>query len=199
MADAGGAGSGKGKGRVLGGVMANTLPPDIFIFNEKNKGFLDGSIRQLGGRGAIEATLKFLILLFLTIALPIGILIAVAFAFITQVAFSDLIVWQAIIMLVISLFMSYAAYRFRRKLEAEGQILVGEVADYNIRPNISLSGYKKSPRLKYWFLSPTGKIIYGYTLMPPRNLTHLPDGRELPQFGTPVAVLYVDDKRHTVL
>jgi membrane protein implicated in regulation of membrane protease activity len=180
-------------------MVENNLPSNLFIFNEKNRGFLNGTSRQLSGKRTLDHVIKFTLLFYIGTAFPIGFILALIFAVIFQVSFLNLLLYQSIFMLLISLYVGYAGYRLRRKLEIEGQILVGEVASYDKRATFSRLGYKKSSRLKYWFLSPTGKIVYGYTLMPPQNTTHLPDGRELPQPNTPIAVLYVDDKRHTLL
>lgn len=175
------------------------LPPDVFIFNEKNRGFISGETRHLGGEGAIRRTIKFSIIFYLTLALPLSVLVALFFTLVMQESFVAAFLRTAIVVLLLTLYIAFSGYRVRKKLEARGQILVGEINSYDARRTFGQFGYRKAPRIKYHFLSPSGKALTGYALIPPQNATRLPDGRELPQPGTPVAILYSDIRSYTLL
>ncbi|MBI1278073.1 MAG: hypothetical protein GC179_08095 [Anaerolineaceae bacterium] len=175
------------------------LPHNFIIINPKNYGFIDGSNRKLGGASTARYLVKFIALFYFTLALPIAVLIALVFSLLGQGAFLDFLLFEAIFMILISCYMAYMGYKTRHTLETKGEVLSGEVTGYDSRQSLSISGYKTVPRLKYGFISPSGVSLSGSTLIPAKYKSHLPDGQELPAVGTAVAILYADDKKHTIL
>lgn len=100
-------------------------------------------------------------------------------------AFWNLFVWAILIGL-------FADARRIRRLERFGRVLKGQVVDCK---GATDSDGDHTVTLRYAFSSPTGREILGKE----RQMRNDLNGARLPLPGTPLAVLYADDKCHKAL
>jgi hypothetical protein len=177
--------------------------PEIFLLLPENRRILLGESRKLGVKGEDESlrraiwVLGIAILIFNIITLGPIITSIQADSKSTDFQFSLVILQFAINILVLGYpwLRILKRYRNKRMLEQEGILIYGKVFSARTDRAITFQGTKTALRLKYRFLSPTGKQL----VKEEAQLWIRSESSAIPAAGTPVAILYIDDNCFRVL
>jgi hypothetical protein len=170
-----------------------TENPSAFLFTQQHESFLRGThSRPAALITGVQAFQQFSIL-FCFVALPITLLISVP---VSLAGYSLQLLLPALLLTGIasSCYFAWQRYQHDKRLSTTGNILYGMIMQHE-----QIAGYLPGStvtRILYRFQLPDGETRYHH-----RDLSfpdeRLPDGRTLPQPGTPIAILYAD--QHTLL
>ena len=167
---------------------------EVFFLSEKNRAFAVGETSELGFGRLVNALMS----LFVLIGLPIGLFLALITTLIFGNSLLGNLVQYGVIMVGLIIWMGISGSRRRKQLVRDGQVLRGALTGIEPRWVFSGSGYSRGARANFTFTTPDGNDLAGVVIVS-KSTNHLYDGREIPPPGTPVAVIYVNDKLYSLL
>jgi hypothetical protein len=176
--------------------MPNQQAHRLFLFNLAHDAYVEGKSTELPTATTLNRAIRQYVFLMLLIALPM----VIAISLLTSFAGHRIVVLMPIL-LVVSLIVCagyvMSSYWRDRNLLRSGKILFGEVLRQDIVPAYTI-GTSTLTRIIYRFQTPNNERIIGKI-----DLAHvilrMPDGRKYPTAGTPIAVLYANDKNYKLL
>jgi hypothetical protein len=177
--------------------MPNQQAHRLFLFNLAHDAYVEGKSSEFPTATTLSRAIRQYVFLMLLIALPMILFISL----LTSFAGHRIIVLMPILLLVSLLVCAWfviAGYWRDRKLLRSGKIVFGEVLRQDIIPAYANIGTSTITRIIYRFHTPEnerkiGKIDFAHVML------RMPDGRKYPAAGTPIAVLYANDKNYKLL
>lgn len=170
---------------------------NLFLFNLLHQKFVQGETNILPTLITRQRAIRQYMFLMFLIAFPIIILITVLISMsghrITLILPAELIT-----ALLTCAYFVCSWYLRDRKLRKQGQIIFGEVMRQEILPTYAKIGTSTITRIHYRFLTPNNERLIN-SIDFSSVIHRMPDGRKYPQAGTPVAVLYANEKNHKLL
>jgi hypothetical protein len=168
----------------------------LFLFNMAHEAFVNGESSEFPTAVTLNRAIRQYVFLVLLIALPMVIFIVLG----TSLAGHRIVVLFPTLLIVSLLVCAYfvlSGYLRDKRLLQSGRIVFGEVLRQDIIPAYTI-GTTTITRIIYRFpISETerkiGKIDLAYVIL------RMPDGRKYPTAGTPIAVLYANDKNYKLL
>lgn len=168
----------------------------LFLFNTAHEAYLNGETSELPTVVTLSRAIRQYVFLVLLIALPMIIAIILG----TSLAGHRIVILFPTLLIVSLLVCAYfvlGGYWRDKQLLQSGKIIFGEVLRQDIIPAYAL-GTSTLTRIIYRFATPEnerkiGKIDLAHVIL------RMPDGRKYPTAGTPIAVLYANDKNYKLL
>ena len=176
---------------------AKNLPENLFLFREQNRDFVAGKASKPFVTKP-QVVMKRWLYLVLIVVVPIAVILALLFITTTDLPLVNAILYSFIFAVCLTSFFIFIGFRFRSTLYKSDTVLIGHITSYEDAPMYSKSGITQGTRLKYTFTTPNGRKIEA-SLPVSTNKDLLVDGRDFPEVGTPVAVLYANDSVYTLL
>lgn len=174
------------------------LPADLFVFNPDNRGYINGKSPYLANKVTFSKVLRFALILLVFVLIPLAAVFYLLFSLLLKDQALTYTIIVVVGMLIAIGYVAFLGYRNGRRLEKEGKLVLGKVVKYDTRLAADTKGYKSGTRIHYMFTTSNGDELVGSKIISSSS-THLKDGRELPQPGTPIAILHLDSKWHTPL
>ena len=168
----------------------------LFLFNLNNEAYVNGESSEIPTVVSLNRAIRQYVFLVLLIALPMVLCIVLG----TSLAGHRIVVLFPLLLIVSLLVCAYfvfSSYWRDKRLLQSGRIIFGEVIRQDIIPTYAI-GTSTITRIIYRFHSPEnerkiGKIDLAHVIL------RMPDGRKYPVAGTPIAVLYANDKNYKLL
>jgi hypothetical protein len=168
----------------------------LFLFNLANEAYVNGESSELPTAVTLNRAIRQYVFLVLLIALPMVLCIVIG----TSLAGHRVVVLfptLLILSLVVCAYFVLGSYWRDKRLLQSGRVIFGEVLRQDIIPTYAL-GTSTLTRIIYRFQSPEnerriGKIDLAHVIL------RMPDGRKYPSAGTPIAVLYANEKNYKLL
>lgn len=169
----------------------------LYLFNPAHRDFVDGDVDKFPTAITGKFAIRQFVYLFLLIALPMVIFITAMVALVGyRVEF--LLLVELFTALMTCTYFVLGAFLKDRVLYNEGNIIYGKVIRQEQMPGYSKIATSTVTRIFYHFINPEQeRVIASIDLNYMRH--SLPDGRKYPVEGTPVAILYANDKNHKLL
>lgn len=176
--------------------MQNQQAHRLFLFNLVHDAYVKGESSELPSATTLNRAIRQYVFLMLLIALPM----VIAISLLTSFSGHRIVVLLPILLLVSLIACAYfviTAYWRDKQLLRSGKIVFGEVLRQDIIPAYAV-GTSTLTRIIYRFHTPSnerriGKIDLAHVIL------RMPDGRKYPTAGTPIAVLYANDKNYKLL
>jgi len=175
-------------------------PDEVFLLHPGHASFLTEGARRLQDGIRLDQLLQLWVIVALTF-LPSGLIVYAVYYFIFYrllgfTAGPGMALFLALAVMALGgLWGALGRRRQEKKLETGGIELPGTITGCEIARSLSLTGFKPVLRVMYTFVSPRGSQVYGTQLVSLRQLS--PENSPPP--GTPIAVLYYDDKLNRIL
>lgn len=175
-------------------------PNEVFLLHPGHASFLTGGVRRLQDRIRLPELLQLWVIVTLTF-LPSGVIVYGVYYFVFYrllrfTAGPSMALFLALAVMALGgLWVALGRRRQEKKLEVGGIELPGTITGCEVARSLSLTGFKPVLRVAYTFVSTRGHQVYGTQLVSLRQLAP----ERAPQAGTPVAVLYYDDKLNRIL
>ncbi|NWJ95068.1 MAG: hypothetical protein HXX20_04730 [Chloroflexi bacterium] len=170
---------------------SSAIPYNLFVLNPRCRPFLTGDRRdRQGWIWALVIALFFGFMGFIMVTIPFR-----SSRYRLSLFPSIVVIFLGLFLIIVGLAFLYVVAR-RHYLEKTGQILQGELVSIKgERSNISTGSHSNRKRkhivsASYRFRSPSGRTLEGNNSAARDDLKH----HTLPTAGTPVAVLYINDK-----
>src|SRR5688572_10801072 len=168
----------------------------LFLFNMAHEAYVNGESSELPTIVTLSRAIRQYVFLVLLIALPMIIAIILG----TSLAGHRIVILFPTLLIVSLLVCAYfvlGGYWRDKRLLQSGKIIFGEVLRQDIIPAYTI-GTSTLTRIIYRFPTPEnerkiGKIDLAHVIL------RMPDGRKYPVAGTPIAVLYANDKNYKLL
>jgi|GEM_PF-6239180 len=169
----------------------------LYLFNINHRDFVEGVCDTLPTAVTRKVAIRQYVFLMFMLAFPMIITITVLVAMAGfQIQF--LLVVELVTALLTCAYFVLKRYLQDRVLRYQGNIIYGEVIRQEILPGYSSIGTTTITRIFYRFLNADNERVIDCI-----DLTYIghrmPDGRKYPDAGTPVAILYANDKNHKIL
>jgi hypothetical protein len=174
--------------------ITKVIPPDLFLCNPENRGFVEGHSHHVRFSGDWIFPILKIVPSFVVLSFGIA-FTGVAFWWLPQI---PVLVVSGLILCGLCAFLVWRYtddYNLRRRLLREGQLLTGEVVACSwtwTEPEEGPNCY--TVPLEYAFYNPIGRKISGNTTFYVRDKTW-----SGPAPGIPVVVMYANDKNYRLL
>ena len=176
--------------------MPNPQAHRLFLFNLLHEDYVKGESSEFPSATTLNRAIRQYVFLMLSTALPM----VLAISLLTNFAGHRVVVLLPTLLLVSLLVCAYfvlGGYWRDKKLLRSGKIIFGEVLRQDIMPAYAL-GTSTITRIIYRFPTPDNERIIGKI-----DLAHvilrMPDGRKYPTAGTPIAIVYANEKNYKLL
>lgn len=173
-----------------------SIPQNLFLFNTQHAALIRGESQQIPSAMNRRKAIAHFGALFLTIALPISLLLSAIVA-LTGRNIGLLLTVELSTSLFFCIFVVLMSLRHDRKLKQDGQIIIGEIVNADTRLRFGRVGSSTITYLRYQFQTPESNLITK-SIELHHTQGRLPDGRKYPAVGAKIAVLY-SDPRHLML
>jgi hypothetical protein len=173
------------------------IPDNLFLMESSNRAYIMGDSSHISPERSITGSLVYFMVLNIFVGLPIAIVLSAIEAILVSESFLAVFSFFAVVMLFITALIAYLSYLKAKKLEEQGQIILGKIVGYEESSMFSLMGVSSETILLYKFNTPEGDEITGDRAM--SRLENQETERDLPDPDTPIAILYLKKKWHTPL
>ena len=169
----------------------------LYLFNLVHRDFVEGKLDVFPTAVTRKFAVRQFVYLFLLIALPMVLFITVMIAW-AGYHIEFLLIVELVTALLSCAYFVLRGYLKDRGLRYKGNIIYGEVIRQDEIPGYANIGTSTITRIFYRFINSQEKPVIACIDL--NNVMHrLPDGRKYPAPGTPVAILYANDKNHKLL
>lgn len=175
-------------------------PDEVFLLHPGHASFLTDGVRRLQDGISLSALLQLWVIVTLTF-LPSGVIVYTVYYFVFYrllrfTAGPDMALFLAVaVMMLGGLWVALGRRRQEKKLEVGGIEIPGTISGCELARSLSLTGFKPVLRISYTFVSLRGTQVHNTQLVSLRQLRP----EDAPPPGTPVAVLYYDEKLNRIL
>lgn len=170
---------------------------NLFLFNTIHEDFVCDETKLLPTMVTAKRAIRQYLFLMFLIAFPMIIAITLLISFVGH-RITLLLPVELLTALLTCGYFVCGWYLRDKKLVNKGNIIFGEITRQEILPGYANIGTSTITRIHYRFVTPDNeRVINSIDLS---NVMHrMPDGRKYPQQGTPIAVLYANEKNHKLL
>lgn len=169
----------------------------LFLFRLIHEPFVTGELATLPTAVTRERAIRQYVFLIFVVAAPMIIIITSLVAF-AGYEYEWLFLVQMMTALLTCAYFVLHRYLQDRILRHQGRVLYGEVIRHEMMPGYATMSSSIITRIFYRFkVADDAYVVDSVDLSFAMN--RLPDGRKYPEPGTPIAVLYANDKNHRLL
>lgn len=169
----------------------------LFLFDPMHNDFVEGEVNSLPTAVTRKIAVRQYVYLMFLVASPLILLITVLVAM-AGYQVQLLLIVEIITALVTCAYFVLKRYLQDRVLRHHGNIVYGEIVRHEILPTYSGVNSGIITRIFYRFITPDNERIINW-IDYEQIANRLPDGRTFPEVGTPVAILYANEKNHKLL
>ncbi|MEO1289207.1 MAG: hypothetical protein AAFV93_15695 [Chloroflexota bacterium] len=169
----------------------------LFLFNVAHRAFVEGNESTFPTAVTRKIAVRQYVFLMFVIASPLILAITVLVAM-AGYPVQLLLIVEIITALATCAYFVLKRYLKDRVLRYQGNIVYGEVVRHEVLPTYSGARSGIVTRIFYRFVTPSNERLINWVDYE-QIANRLPDGRQFPDIGTPVAVLYANDKNHKLL
>ncbi len=169
----------------------------LYLFDIRNRDFVSGDESILPTAVTRKIAVRQYVYLMFIIASPLILFITLLVA-IAGYHIEFLLIVELLTALITCAYFVLSRYWKDRELRRKGQIIYGEIIRQDILPSYSGIGAGTVTRLFYRFITPEKERIINFTDCA-YIAYRMPDGRKYPKVGTPIAILYANNKNHKLL